>query len=1222
MKGDISRETFDTVRHYSGVIMQQGRVQLDADWNEQLAIQQHRDETEAKDLIGDCGAPTHEAGFLLQPTPDGHDLVISPGRFYVHGRMCELEGTLVDAVFQSATQATVSPWHVDGAEFAPNQYVELLASNVASLVVRIQATDPSTQQLTLASSIAAFQAATGLKVRRLTTYLTQPDLPNPPFLSQPDPAQPPALALPDGTYFLYLDVWRRHVTALHDDLIREKALGAPDTASRIKTLWQVKLWPGPGESPPLPVDTGCASPVVGWDELTAPSTGRLNARTQPAPDTDTPCILPPGAGYSGLENQLYRVEIHKGGVLGTDPVTFKWSRDNGSVVKSIEKIPNTTDYTVHETGPDDVLGLSNGQWVEQVDDVVDLNGIARDLFQFQMDPVTGAVTLSFPVEEGRHPQLRRWDSEGEIDIPSPPVGNGWIDLEDGIEVRFEPGTYWTGDYWLVPARTILGDIEWSGDGAGQPIPQLPRGIHHQYCQIGVLQVQGSTLEVEDCRPLFPPLKELKSTYTCCTFTVGDGVKYPADFTLLQEAVNHLPEEGGQISVFPGTYVENVRIEGRKNVHIEGCGHRTRIVSNPPDESGAAAPVLHVVESEGVSIESLSIEAAETGPGILADGGSPNRDIVVEKVSLKAAKESAIKVLTAEGVTIEQCHVEMTDRNGGWPGIFVQATDASVRENVVVGTLVGMTAQKVLKMKGSLAVSALQLGGGCERIRIHENLFQGCSGQGITLGSMVEVDPEGDPIGPVGGRGWVADGDDPCLDCDDVTTGDRRAREEAEDEPPTRLQSEGDLYDIDIRRNRIREMGLDGIGVAHFFDLSVKRKHLGLVRVENLAIVENRIESCVRRSFAPIPPSMLDLMAYGGISLSVVEGLVVRDNTIEDIGVGGLLPACGIFALYGEAVEIGRNQVLNNGLIHSPANGPALPGRRGGIHVVYARALEAFSSGTDQALVTAGAAFAGVSGPLPTLRLAQVAAAVEENTVDVIQGQALSMGALGPVSVVSNRLISRGLVGLDLMALVQSAASDGIANTLTHLSSLIAIVNLGSPAMPSGAVNLNTGASGTASHQATAGVTLGAASRNVLFDDNLCLLDLVHGPSSSGPALPGNFLLPAILILSLDDIGFQDNQCDCLIKEGVMPSAVVLLGLTSLRTVSNRFKETLGKALFSAVTFALMNMTTHNQSNHCLQVVGPLLEQDQPNHVLIGAFVKGYCPSSENELVAVLKALAG
>ncbi len=45
MKGDFSRQTFSQGKHYSAVLLQQGRVQLDADWNESQAIHEHRSET-------------------------------------------------------------------------------------------------------------------------------------------------------------------------------------------------------------------------------------------------------------------------------------------------------------------------------------------------------------------------------------------------------------------------------------------------------------------------------------------------------------------------------------------------------------------------------------------------------------------------------------------------------------------------------------------------------------------------------------------------------------------------------------------------------------------------------------------------------------------------------------------------------------------------------------------------------------------------------------------------------------------------------------------------------------------------------------------------------------------------------------------------------------------------------------------------------------------------
>lgn len=66
MKGDFSRLTFNPRKHFSSVRMQQGRVQLDADWNEQLDIIAHRFATQAADFIGASGAPRDSQGFELR----------------------------------------------------------------------------------------------------------------------------------------------------------------------------------------------------------------------------------------------------------------------------------------------------------------------------------------------------------------------------------------------------------------------------------------------------------------------------------------------------------------------------------------------------------------------------------------------------------------------------------------------------------------------------------------------------------------------------------------------------------------------------------------------------------------------------------------------------------------------------------------------------------------------------------------------------------------------------------------------------------------------------------------------------------------------------------------------------------------------------------------------------------------------------------------------------
>src|SRR5262245_518437 len=96
MRGDFTRSTHDPIKHYSSVRMQQGRVQLDSDWNEQVDIATRLRETALRDVIGRTGAPRIGGGFRIgraQPTTSSNytDLYITPGRFYVDGTLCELE---------------------------------------------------------------------------------------------------------------------------------------------------------------------------------------------------------------------------------------------------------------------------------------------------------------------------------------------------------------------------------------------------------------------------------------------------------------------------------------------------------------------------------------------------------------------------------------------------------------------------------------------------------------------------------------------------------------------------------------------------------------------------------------------------------------------------------------------------------------------------------------------------------------------------------------------------------------------------------------------------------------------------------------------------------------------------------------------------------------------------------------------------------------------------
>src|SRR5262245_37851111 len=65
MRGDFSRVTFRPENHFSGVLLQQGRVQLDAEFNEHVDIEAYRDRATARDVIGRAGAPQDGGGFAI-----------------------------------------------------------------------------------------------------------------------------------------------------------------------------------------------------------------------------------------------------------------------------------------------------------------------------------------------------------------------------------------------------------------------------------------------------------------------------------------------------------------------------------------------------------------------------------------------------------------------------------------------------------------------------------------------------------------------------------------------------------------------------------------------------------------------------------------------------------------------------------------------------------------------------------------------------------------------------------------------------------------------------------------------------------------------------------------------------------------------------------------------------------------------------------------------------
>lgn len=495
-----------------------------------------------------------------------------------------------------------------------------------------------------------------------------------PYAAQPYLPSPPALPTA-GRHLVYLDVWNREVTYLEQPNLVESAVGV-DASSRLQTVWQVRaLAQDAGR------DTTCASPdgdFPGWLDAIAPSTGVLTTGTFQVAPVDDPCELPPTGGYRGLENQLYRVEIHDPGQPG-GTATFKWSRENASVGSRVTSMISGGELELATLGRDDVLSFKTGDWVEIVDDVREFAQASGEMRKvtvveatrrLQFTPPLPASMLpgSFPnsaFPAARNMRVRRWDQHGAVfradasgtpvqvqdldaatstGVIAVPVAATTLLLENGVTVSFaSTGAkgFKAGDYWVFAARTADASVELL-----ERTP--PRGIHHHYARLGIWDVGAGT--VVDCRHPWPPTAEGRDcSCTACVTAQSHG---SGQFTI-QDAVNQVAQTGGTVCLGPGQYALTtpVQLNSVRSVRIRGQGPATVL---------AAAGAAFVIRSSlAVGVENMAI--------------------------LSLGREPAISVQTALGLVLRQLAMAVfrnADNRGSAIALQGIVGGASISENAI------------------------------------------------------------------------------------------------------------------------------------------------------------------------------------------------------------------------------------------------------------------------------------------------------------------------------------------------------------------------------------------------------------------------------------------------------------------------------------------------------------------------------------------------------------
>ena len=920
MKGEFSRLSFDPRRHFAGVLSQQGRVGLDSDWNEWVEQVLYRLKTETIDVIGQCGRPLNDQGFLVSITYPGGltkpSLNLSNGRLYAGGLMAELDQT--------------------------TDFYQQIDWPIPSL---------TTWKSLVAANANLDSAWPGLDFSNLNAGGQRTDL-------------------------IYAEVWLRHLTALNDeverneayldyggkppynqnpevgDFIRERALGGPDTCTRLQTVAQVKIWP----SIPAGI-TDCPSACAQLDtQRPLATTGALQVSFVPIQQPQDPCDEPLTGGYGGAENRVYRVEIHDPGAVGK--ATFKWSNENGAFTVPLltptapQLFQTTLTLTVTSIGNDQRTQLSNGDWVELCGNETELGMFRNNLVQLSKDPTantdgTWTVSLSASVTMPRAPFLRRWSAGLQIIALNQAFS---LDTPSGLQITFSDTTgsgspyFHDLDYWVWAARTDSRDIE-PPDILN--LPQPVRGIERSYCCLALVtwtagatstianpNVTGSVL---NCPISFPPLTELEpGGCCCCSVTVGDGKISQGEYSDLASAFAALLPTGGIVCIEPGNYTLDQPITiNTNNVIVRGCdanlvqlnapngafiingsqvaicglaisGGAFALQANSSDQlairgnqmqSSGILPAVQAIDCTNLTIQENRIQPTNRATPALSIANAGGARIVGNLIKTYSA--CAVQVTLSSNVTIKDNQIGMISPNttASLPVISVQGATVEIAGN-------------------DIGYGALELPAGSAGIQIRENTFHNGPSLGISLGALIV---------------------------------------------PATPPNPNTLQQIEIIGNSIASQEGPGIGTT---DLT-------------LTLLELRIEGNLIQQCCNASPGAGSNPTLAAIAIGDVEHLEILNNRIEDNG-GQNPGVTGILVAFAAGLRVHGNRITGNfGAGSGPSPGITL----------------AFIIPPPPSTIS------------PLAYASQPAISVCGNVVEAFMAPALTILGLGPMTILDNRLVS-------------------------------------------------------------------------------------------------------------------------------------------------------------------------------------------------------------------------
>lgn len=479
-----------------------------------------------------------------------------------------------------------------------------------------------------------------------------------------------------------LETWEEAVNGFQlPQQLLEPALGGVDTTERSRHCHAIKLLRlQPGDN--------CGNLEDALDDR-FDQKGKLTV-TADAVTISGDCPIDAGGGYTGFEHYLFRIEVATPDDLGN--ARIKWSRFNGGLVG--RGIYNGITHEVSITANDQMInhcGLTdfylealeqNDQGCWEIVFRADA-ALSADSVLTLTNIVPGSV---WPGDVEGRAFFRLWDDTDLV--ANHPIAPNPDELVAGLGIRIQMdapladnSNYKPGDYWSFPLRAA-GAVDFDAS-VHWPNAAPPKGVHYHRVPLAILEWNGAPTvsivapdNIHDCRRIFKPLAK---DDTCCYFTVGDGMQSYGDFDSIQDAIDHLPAQGGHICVLAGTYEENIVIDSH-HIHISGCGDQSHIRPLNP------LPAVTIDGTFNITMDNLQITAHQDAVGVLVDSTRDlPQQITIKDCLINGATQHAIQSIDAVGLNIVGNRIYMDDVATPNQAMFIVADDVLIEHNDIMVT---------------------------------------------------------------------------------------------------------------------------------------------------------------------------------------------------------------------------------------------------------------------------------------------------------------------------------------------------------------------------------------------------------------------------------------------------------------------------------------------------------------------------------------------------------